>query len=114
MIRSQPGQRLSIISDFYRVLLDGMSETVVILFSCFSFVSIYMDVEVLLNSRRELLVCMIKEGILHAIGDIIVSETDPLILVCLLFMLDFWYCIIHCSVNTLILIFITYCDGCRK
>ena len=28
---------------------------------------------------------MMKEGILHVIGDIIVSETDPLILVCLPF-----------------------------
>ena len=36
------------------------------------------------SSRSELLVCMIREGILRVIGDIIVSETDPLVLVCLL------------------------------
>ena len=43
-----------------------------------------MEVEVLLNSRSELLDCMMKEGILRMIGDIIVNETDSLVLVCLL------------------------------
>ena len=37
--------------------------------------------EVLLNSRSELLVCVIH-GFLHVIEDISVSETDLLVLVC--------------------------------
>ena len=37
-----------------------------------------------LNCRRELLVCMVNHGILQVIGDICVSETDQLVLVCLL------------------------------
>ena len=41
--------------------------------------------EVLLNSRSELLVCMMNDGILRVIGDITVNETDPLVLVCLLY-----------------------------
>ena len=36
----------------------------------------------LLNNRSELVECMMNEGILHIIGDMIVSETDPLVLVC--------------------------------
>ena len=46
---------------------------------------IYVEcTEVLLNSRNELLACMMNEGILRAIGAIIVSETDPVVLVCFL------------------------------
>ena len=76
MVRSQPSQRLSIITDFYRLLLDG--------FPFIFFHSHYNSVllEVLMNSRSELLACMMKEGLLHVIGDVIVSETDPLVLVC--------------------------------
>ena len=44
----------------------------------------------LLNSRSELLVCMIREGILQVIGDIIVSETDALVLVCIFFIYVFF------------------------
>ena len=40
-----------------------------------------MRLEVVLNSRFELVVCMVNGGILRVIGDIIVSETDPLVLV---------------------------------
>ena len=55
-----------------------------------SFSSIYllrdfMEVEVVLNSRSELLDCMLNEGIIGIIGEMIVSETDPIILVCFLF-----------------------------
>ena len=39
----------------------------------------------LMNSRSELLDCMVHEGILPVIGDIIVSEADPLVLVCFLY-----------------------------
>ena len=42
----------------------------------------FCDIEVLLNSRGELVDCMMNEGLLHAIGDIVVSETDSLTLVC--------------------------------
>ena len=45
---------------------------------------VFVDGEVLLNSRSELLDCMLCEGILRVIGDIIVNETDALVLVCLL------------------------------
>ena len=44
-----------------------------------------MLLEVVLSNRSELLVCMVKAGILRVIGDIIVSETDALVLVCLVF-----------------------------
>ena len=37
--------------------------------------------EVLLNNRSEVVDCMISNGILHVIGDVIVSEMDPLVLV---------------------------------
>ena len=46
---------------------------------------VFIKTEVLLNSRSELLVSLLNGGILHVIGDIIVSETDPLVLVCLLY-----------------------------
>ena len=40
-----------------------------------------MLLEVVLNNRNEVLVCMIREGVLRVIGDVIVSETDGLVLV---------------------------------
>ena len=43
-----------------------------------------MNIEVLLNDRKELLVCVMNAGVLRAIGDVIVNETDPLVLVCVL------------------------------
>ena len=50
----------------------------------FQTLCVYGRLEVLLNSRSEVLDCMIGEGILRVIGDIIVNETDALVLVCLL------------------------------
>ena len=46
---------------------------------------LFMEIEVVLNSRSELLDCMMNEGIIGVIGEMIVSETDPIILVCFLF-----------------------------
>ena len=43
-----------------------------------------MEIEVLLNCRNELLDCMINEGLLRQIGNIFLSETDLLVLVCFL------------------------------
>ena len=56
--------------------------------------------EVLLNSRSELIVCMMNEGILHVIGDIIVNEMDPLVLVCLFCVFDLF--LIHSFILLLI------------
>ena len=44
-----------------------------------------LKLEVVLNGRRELLDCLLNEGILRIIGDIIVSEADPVVLVCILY-----------------------------
>ena len=49
---------------------------------------------------------MMKEGILHVIGDIIVSETDPLVLVC--FHFSFILCTPYTESGASILI----CHGC--
>lgn len=40
-----------------------------------------MDVEVLLNSRREVLTAMENEGIVTILGDVVMSDSDPLLLV---------------------------------
>ena len=48
-----------------------------------------MEVEVVLNSWSELLEYMVNEGIIGIIGEMIVSETDPIILVC--FLIIFFY-----------------------
>ena len=39
----------------------------------------------IINSRSDLLVCIVNEGLLPVIGDVIMSETYPLVLVCCLF-----------------------------
>ena len=63
--------------------------------------------EVLLNSRSELIVCMMNEGILHVIGDIIVNEMDPLVLVCLFCVFDLFliHSFIHFIVNCLVVLY---------
>ena len=40
-----------------------------------------MDVEVLLNSRREVLTAMENECIVNVLGDVVMSDSDPLLLV---------------------------------
>ena len=79
LVKSQPIQRLSIISDLYILLLDGFDvDTSFPLNVVFT----YLKLEVLFNCGSELLVCMMHDGLLHVIGDIIVSETDPSVLIC--------------------------------
>ena len=79
MVRIQPTERLNVIIDFYRLLLDGLHLYVLFLRSL---VCDYMEIEVLLNSRSELYACMMHEGLLRVIGEIVMTETDPLVLVC--------------------------------
>ena len=77
-MRSQPTQRLAVIKELHKLLLDGLDHYYILrFFFCKS-----LEAEVLLNSRSELLVYMINSGLLRVIGDIIVNETDPLAIVC--------------------------------
>ena len=78
---SDPTQRMSVVTDLYRLLLDGL------LFSisgCFVqlLVCLYVDIEVLLNHNNTLLHALISEGVQKILGDMIVSDSDPLLLVC--------------------------------
>ena len=74
LISSQPSQRLSALSDLYRVLLDRLNHIFRVLLS-------FATVEVLLNDKSELLNGMETEGFQGMLGDIVVSESDSLLLV---------------------------------
>ena len=75
---SERSQRLSILTDSYRILLDRLN----------SMISTYLvwknDVnsEVLLNDKSGVLSVMEHEGLAGILGDIMVSDSDPLLLVC--------------------------------
>ena len=76
VMRSERGQRLDIVSDLYRVLLDGLTTIFILLL-----MRICVRAEGLLDDRSGVLSVMENEGLQHILGDIIVSESDPLLLV---------------------------------
>ena len=76
LMSSRPDQRLSILTDFYRVLLDRL-DLLYLIFSIF----LYVNLEVLLNNKSGIVDVMENRGLEHILGDIIVSDSDPLLLV---------------------------------
>ena len=74
-MKSEPTQRLNILTDVYRLLLDGLHYD-------YRFLNVFCLLEVLLNSRAGLVDVLIESGILSVLGDVVVSETDPVALVC--------------------------------
>ena len=77
MMTSQPSQRLTIITDLYRLLLDRLF-TLSIYYLLFC---IHIHAEVLLDSNRGVLVAMENARVENVLGDIIISDSDPLLLV---------------------------------
>ena len=80
-MKSDRRQRLNILTDVYRLLMDGF-ELCIVLF----------DLEVLLNSRTGIITIMIENGLLSVLGDLVVNETDALALVCFLDLHHFYLC----------------------
>ena len=76
LMSSRPDQRLSILTDFYRVLLDRL-DLLYLIFSIF----LYVNLEVLLNNKSGIVDVMENGGVEHILGDIVVSDSDPLLLV---------------------------------
>ena len=76
IMSTQPSQRLSVVTDLYRLLLDRFS----VLFLVVFFIS-FVDPEALLNSNRGVLRALNSEGLQHILGDIITTDSDPLLLV---------------------------------
>ena len=77
MMTSQPSQRLTIITDLYRLLLDRLF-TLSIYYLLFR---IHIHAEVLLDSNRGVLVAMENARVENVLGGIIISDSDPLLLV---------------------------------
>ena len=100
-MHAQPNQRLDIVSDLNTLLLNGLSESVyIVLLDVYMFFVHSLKVEILLNSRSELLACMISNGLFQVIGDIIANETDGLVLVCTVYYICPIDCIVDCDIET--------------
>ena len=86
LISKEPSQRLNIVTDLYRLLLDRLHLQFVffyiLLFLFRGFVVLYGNIiEGLLNSNSGVMRVLQKEKIQQILGDIVVNDSDPLLLV---------------------------------
>ena len=74
LMKKHPDARGNVIYDMYRIMCHGLEHN--------GSIDNLMYAEVILKSKVELGVAMLEAGLLSVIGDIILSEVDPAILVC--------------------------------
>ena len=76
LMKNQPNKHLNILTDLYRILFDGLYSVPFNLLICDR-----MDTEGLLNSNGGVFGALENEDLLSVLGNIIVSDSDPLLLV---------------------------------
>ena len=82
LISTEPSQRLNIVTDLYRLLLDRLHLQFVFFLLFYYFVVLYGNIiEGLLNSNSGVMRVLQKEKIQQILGDIVVNDSDPLLLV---------------------------------
>ena len=77
---TQPHQRVSVVTDLCRLLLDRLIPSIS---GCFAHLvsNVCMDIEVLVHSNSGVMCALQSEGVQKILGHIIVSDSDPLLLV---------------------------------